>query len=168
MVPRILLPNKDLLLNASIVNVLGRETGILGPSDFTTYIAFSLFGPTFYMGGWWAITVLTYLVMALFFTVMDSFYGDARVSIYALIVIANNLHGASEMILPVTFGVIVHVCIIGAAVLWILRKIAVVVQVFIQNYSWFEKSPASLETPRARVVVQTLAGAQPAVFGPTG
>jgi hypothetical protein len=148
MVPRVIFPNKDRYVTASIVNVLGRETGILGAGDETTFIAFSLFGPSFYMGGWWAVIVLTFGVMSVFFWLMDSFYGDARISVYALLAIAGTLHGAAEMILPVTAGVILHMCVLGPITLWLLRRLSVGAQVFIQRYSWYERSPDSLQAPR--------------------
>jgi chromate transport protein ChrA len=154
MVPRAFFPDKDRYLTIPVVNVLGRETGILGPSDETTYIAFSLFGPTYYMGEWWAITAVTFICMALFFTVVDSFYGDARTSLYALIAIGGNLHGAAELILPVVFGSMLHLCVLGSFTIWLLRKMAVGMQVFIQNYSWFEKSPGNLAPRRTFIVAQ--------------
>jgi hypothetical protein len=148
MVPRVFLPDKDRYLKASLVNMLGRDTGIIASTDETTSIAFSLYSPTFYMGGWWAVSVLTFLVMSLTFLLIDSFYGDARVSIYALIPIAANLHGAAEMVLPSAFGGILHLCFIGVFTLWMIRKMSVVVQVFIGRYSWYEASPVSIAVPR--------------------
>jgi len=148
MVPRAFFPDKDRYIRASIVNVLGRETGILGASDETTFIAFSLFGPSFYMGGWWAVSVLTFLIMSATLLILDSFYGDARVSLYALLAIAGNLHGAAEMILPVTIGVLLHSCIIFPFTLWLIRRLSVGAQVFIQRYSWYEVSPETMRVPR--------------------
>lgn len=148
MVPRAFFPDKDRYLQAPLVNVLGRETGILGPADENTFIAFSLFGPSFYMGGWWAVTVLTFLIMSFTLVLLDSFYGDARVSLYALLGIAGNMHGAAEMILPVTFGVLLHNCLIAPVTLWLIRRLSIGAQVFIQRYSWYEVSPDKMQAPR--------------------
>jgi hypothetical protein len=148
MVPRVFFPDKDKYIRASIVNVLGRETGILAPGDETTFIAFSLFGPSFYMGGWWAVIVLTFAVMGISFVLLDSFYGDARISLYALLAIAGNLHGAAELILPVATGVLLHMCIISPVTLWMIRRLSVGAQVFIQRYSWYEVSPDQMRVPR--------------------
>lgn len=149
MIPRVFLPDKDKYLHISIVNDLGRELGILAPTDENTFIAFSLFGPSFYMGGWWAVTVLTFLVMALMFWFLETFYGTARESLYALLPIAENLHGSAEMILPVAFASILHLCLIATAVMWVLRRVASFVQIFIQRYGWYEKPPQDFAPPRA-------------------
>jgi hypothetical protein len=147
-IPRVFLPDKDKYLHTAVVNDIGRQTGILNPSDESTFIAYSSFGPSFYMGGWWAVSVLTFVIMSLLFIAVDSFYGDARVSLYCLITIAGNLHGAPEMILPSSIGVVLHYCIIATFTLWMLRRLSVIAQVFIQRYGWYEKSPESLAVPR--------------------
>jgi hypothetical protein len=162
-VPRFLLPDKDRYLHTPVVNDIGRETGILAPTDESTYIAFSTFGPSFYMGGWFAVSIVTFVVMAILFTAVDSFYGDARVSLYALFTIAGNLHGAPEFILPAAFGSLLHLCFIDVFTLAALRRLSSVAQIFIQRYSWYEKSPDSLAVPRPAPRQFVFPGARPPI-----
>jgi hypothetical protein len=143
MVPRFIMPNKDQFLHISMANVLGRATGMLGPEDEQTFISFSMFATTYFMAGWGGVTALVFAVMAVYFTVIDSFYGNAKQSYYALLVIVGNIHAGPEFMLPVVISSAVHLILLVWIVLKIMRWASPVVGLFVKKYGLKALPPSS-------------------------
>jgi hypothetical protein len=146
MVPRFIMPNKDQFLHISMANVLGRATGMLGPEDEQTFISFSMFATTYFMAGWGGVTTLVFAVMALYFTVIDSFYGSAKQSYYALLVIMGNIHSGPEFMLPVVISSAVHLILLVWIVLKVMRWVSPVVGLFVKKYG-LKPIPPALRPP---------------------
>jgi hypothetical protein len=134
MVPRFVLPSKDDYLHVGLPNVLGRATGMLGAGDEQTFISFSMFATTYFMAGWGGVSALVFAIMAVAFTVVDSFYGSAKKSFYALLPIVGNIHGAPEVILPAMIAAVVHLIPFVWLVLKIIRWSSPAVGIFIKKY----------------------------------
>ncbi len=144
-VPRFMLPNKDDYLHISMANVLGRATGMLGPEDEQTFISFSMFATTYFLAGWGGVTALIFAVMAITFTVIDSFYGDARKSYYALLPIVGNIHGAPELMLPVIIPALVHLILLVWVVLKVMRWFSPAVGLFVKRYGLKALPPSATQ-----------------------
>jgi hypothetical protein len=132
--PRFLFPDKDQFLHLSLANALGRDTGMLAANDESTFISFSMFATTYFMAGWGGVSTLIFAVMAVLFTVVDSFYGNVKQSYYALLPVLGNIHGAPETILPATLGAFIHLVPLVWLVLKIMRWFSVVVGIFVKKY----------------------------------
>lgn len=159
MIPRFVLPSKDDYLHVGLPNVLGRATGMLGAGDEQTFISFSMFATTYFMAGWGGVSALIFAVMAITFTVLDSFYGSARKSFYALLPIVSNIHGAPETILPAMIAGLIHLIPFVWVVLQIIRWVSPAVGIFVKKYG-LKALPPSL----ASGVEKT---APPTVFQPS-
>jgi hypothetical protein len=81
--------------------------------------------------------------MAVYFTVIDSFYGNAKQSYYALLVIVGNIHAGPEFMLPVVISSAVHLILLVWIVLKIMRWAAPVVGLFVKKYGIKPLPPSS-------------------------
>jgi hypothetical protein len=93
-----------------------------------------MFATTYFMAGWGGVSTLIFAVMAVLFTVVDSFYGNVKQSYYALLPVLGNIHGAPETILPATLGAFIHLVPLVWLVLKIMRWFSVVVGIFVKKY----------------------------------
>jgi hypothetical protein len=151
MIPRVIWTDKAKWEAGSIsmVNVMGREIGILAPTDETTYISFSIFGSTFFMVGWAWSAALILVVMIPMFLLMDSFYGSVRTNMFALFVVLGNMHGAPEFTLPAIFGTLIHEIILTAMILWFIRALSPAITMFLGKNGLLNVQ----EAPRAVIAV---------------
>jgi len=157
MVPRVIWSDKAKWEAGSIsmVNVMGREIGILAPTDETTYISFSTFGSTFFMVGWAWSAALILAVLVPMFLIMDSFYGSVKTNMFALFVVLGNMHGAPEFTLPAVYAALIHEIVLTWITIWFIRSMSPAITIFLGKNGLLnqEEAPGVVVAPAEGPIV---------------
>jgi hypothetical protein len=149
MVPRVIWRDKARWEAGAVieVNEMGREIGIIAPTDYTTFISFSLFGSTYYMVGWLLSIPLLFFVILPMFYIMDSFYGSIRTNLFCLFPVLGNMHGAPEFTPPAVYSGLIHQIILMAITIQFIRFVSPSVTIFLSKKGLIREYVHPVVTP---------------------
>jgi hypothetical protein len=119
-IPHIILPNKEALMPAGVVNpgnFYAHEVGGLAPDDFSTGVSFSPTAEAFHMNTWLGIVIVGGAVWTLLFIITDLICGDLRKSPFGLLAMVAFSHAAPESLIAglvyfiffTNFGIVVAI-----------------------------------------------------------
>jgi hypothetical protein len=115
LIPSYVYPDKPILAWG---NVYAHELNMLGEGDDTTGVSFSPFSDAFHCAQWTGVTIYSFGFFLFCFFVTDAVAGSARESLWALLFVMYNLHGASEgMMGTPAYEATLAIFIIGMAVI---------------------------------------------------
>ena len=100
-------------------NIYAHELNILGDEDDTTGVSFSPFSDGYHTAQWLGVTLYSFAIFLFGFFLSDAVAGNAKHSLWALIYVLYNLHGAPEGLLgtPVYEGFTLSIFVTGLAII---------------------------------------------------